>query len=360
MSKNVKLGGGGNLRAFTLVELLVVIAIIGILIALLLPAVQAAREAARRMQCTNHLKQIGLAIHNFHDSQRGLPPLLIDGARVSFFCLIYPYIEQQALYDMLSSTAPAGVDMSDLRMTETDDNLVVSSPGSYIWWSSLTQQQKSAFGSVPIYKCPSRRSSGAAYHDTGTHGRRPPGPQSDYAACADNAHGYYWWFEMVNSRGGSPPLASAFPIPLRMANVTYGTYDTMPAGFTDTMRVVTWSPRDTFSWWQGGTSNQIVVGEKHIQLGKIGDCDWSDGCGWDCSYMTAYYGTQTSLFRYTRDFISRPNDASDWRHGSWHPGVCNFVIGDGSVHGLSVTTPDSVLLRLVDNNNYDGQPVSIR
>ena len=81
-------------RGFTLVELLVVIAIIGILVALLLPAVQAAREAARRIQCTNHLKQIGLAIHNFHDAHKKLPPSRMPCNHGTWASEIWPYLEQ--------------------------------------------------------------------------------------------------------------------------------------------------------------------------------------------------------------------------------------------------------------------------
>ncbi len=93
----------GTRRGFTLVELLVVIAIIGILVALLLPAVQSAREAARRMQCSNNLKQMGLAVHNFHDALNGSPPVHIDepgGSRKgSTWCaVILPYLEQTSLY----------------------------------------------------------------------------------------------------------------------------------------------------------------------------------------------------------------------------------------------------------------------
>jgi len=114
-TRNVKMGGVGNFRAFTLVELLVVIAIIGILIALLLPAVQAAREAARRMQCSNNLKQFGLALHNYHDSLKAFPASRTnlkggdaDGWGTggwSGLLTLFPYMEETSRYQDIIGTA---------------------------------------------------------------------------------------------------------------------------------------------------------------------------------------------------------------------------------------------------------------
>src|SRR5262245_21248983 len=85
--------------AFTLVELLVVIAIIGVLVALLLPAVQSAREAARRAQCTNNLKQIGIAVHNYDDVWKAIPPGCYHGVFGTWVLHILPYMEQQVLHE---------------------------------------------------------------------------------------------------------------------------------------------------------------------------------------------------------------------------------------------------------------------
>ena len=149
MSPAFPSGSGAPRRGFTLIELLVVIAIIAVLIALLLPAVQQAREAARRSQCMNNLKQIGLALHNYHDTHLAFPPGWIGANPVTrahdvngpngfgWGTMVLPYLEQNNLYDQF-----------DFRSSIIDDTL-----GTPTNLSLITTR-------LPVFECPSDSHSG--------------------------------------------------------------------------------------------------------------------------------------------------------------------------------------------------------
>ena len=383
-TKNVKMERGGNFLAFTLVELLVVIAIIGILIALLLPAVQAAREAARRMQCTNHLKQVGLAVHNFHDAQQGLPPSVIRMWRPSFFILILPYLEQQALWDKFTSTR-------DFQGVTTATKYC----SGWGWWNrelsppqtvgDLTDEDRRGYSSVPVYKCPTRRTGVAQAIHGGDNWELldVQGPQADYAFVStrgtminaegvevpDNTAGRSNWWQFANRQEDTGAAGHNQDSPFRIATTVNSTD-------LGQERVTSYSPRDTISRWSDGTSNQICIGEKFFddslngepyQTAKLGTCD--NRTYGDCGILTAWENGAT-VCNVTRTFddtgaggryIGRPKGETypepGTLFGSAHPGVCNFLFGDGSVHGISSTTPHAILRGLSDVS--DGIPRSL-
>jgi hypothetical protein len=338
-----------------LVELLVVIAIIGVLIALLLPAVQAAREAARRSQCINHLKHQGIGIHNFHGTTEGLPPYFIEEYRPGFWVLLLPFIEQQSLYDDITSYSSGTGISQDFRT----------------YWGTLsTPEQKKSHGSVPIIKCPSRRG-GVAYTD---EYRR--GPQTDYApviylrgttpagqTTASNINN--WWSVAFYDRancGSAVNLSRKNNSPFKMAELQVDG------------NLNTWLPPNSFADWIDGTSNQLIVGEKYIPPDYLGKCVENPvtsglvpsdvhpkAVRTDCSgfnlgsehysalacLMHNYAAPVGALVKRAEDVIKLEPTGS-YGFGCYHPGICNFLKGDGSVIPVQNNTADIILLMLAD------------
>ncbi|WP_417378031.1 DUF1559 domain-containing protein [Gimesia sp.] len=287
-------------KGFTLIELLVVIAIIAILVALLLPAVQQAREAARRSTCKNNLKQLGIALHNYHDSHRVFPFATVCGvntaaytgqnhARQSWFHMVLPYVDQAPLYDKLRDGFQSGT-VSDFA----------------------SHPQRSV--KVPVFMCPSDPNSGKIGSQKSTF-------YSNYLLCSGST--------TQGADGTFPKLNGMFfyVSRVRMSDVTDGTSNTIAAGEINLVPDVA-----------GGSSiaDCLTIGDLR---GRIWGTKYVGG-----GTFTTLQGPNTSVpdtvtYGYHRDYapISTTCSSSDNAvyARSRHTGGVHFLLADGAVRFIS-------------------------
>jgi prepilin-type N-terminal cleavage/methylation domain-containing protein/prepilin-type processing-associated H-X9-DG protein len=306
-------------RAFTLIELLVVIAIIAILIGLLLPAVQKVREAAARAKCANNLKQIGLAAHNYHDTNGYLPPAWLGGNQhlgvaidpngwASWAVLILPFVEQDNVYKLWNINLQASA----------------QTPAAY-------QQQLS------VYLCPSRPAPVLSTGDFVT----PGGGLGDYAACfgvdgsGSNSNGAIiptaaMNQSTMNDASGQPVLKPGWKGQLNMLSIT------------------------------DGTSNTFMFGEKHIRpnslRGKNEDRSIYGGQNNSVRRMAGLSPPPDNEARPLRPANDQNTALANSSFGGPHTGVCQFVFVDGSVKPVKTSTDLATLTRLIVRN--DGQVIN--
>jgi len=309
--------------AFTLVELLVVIAIIGILVTLLLPAVQGVRESARRMQCKNNLKQIGAACRSYESARRVLPPIGIgvdadywryDWATSSWGIAILPNLEQGALFDLYDP-------------------------------SLRTYQQAPALlkANLQVMKCPSDDPRELVYLNY------PPSRPWVHNLAGSAATSY-----CANAGGTkeipSSVLDSAYDHPMWMTNPV--SPPGVPEGWAGPMPIILggrYGGSATTAAIRDGTSNTFMFGEHHITPLETADTwdgpghakTWSYGfynSNWSSVYFDSPLNRHTMTQSYCVDTLGHTSYSC--QRGGWganHSGGMNIVMVDGSVHFLADT-----------------------
>lgn len=295
-------------RGFTLIELLVVIAIIAVLIALLVPAVQAVRESANRTQCLNNLKQLGLAIHNYHDTTGFLPPCGISPCHATWAVLLLPYLEQDNAFKQW-----------DLKR------------------SYYVQPETARQAQVEGYYCPSRRIAPHLSSAGDTRGPIPhtPGALGDYAVSMGISHIPGVSFD----QSGAIVLAAVSD----------------PGPLPD-MTITSWRSLTNFEKIRDGLSNTIFVGEKHVPQGIFG-VTYGPGGNWviDTSIYNSDTGAQFRLGSADHPLATSRSEWSNWQFGSSHMNMAvNFLIGDGSVRTIQPSIPGDTLALLIQR--FDNQP----
>ncbi len=282
---------------FTLVELLVVIAIIGVLVALLLPAVQAAREAARRTQCTNNLKQIAIALHNYHDTHRAFPPggwnEANRGNRLAFNAFILPFMEQQAVYDEFNFE----------HNNYTGPNL---NPGLRL---------------IPAYHCPSCRITRGAF-------------AAEYVGGEPTYTTHY--YAIMGPKGVNPISGNRYPeVNPTAQHGGYALSGVLHRNSSTTMGHVT-----------DGTSNTIMVGEISWEAANCFRI-WPRGISGTASgsAKNVEFGINVMPFS--------GNNFNDVSFGSQHPGGANFAVTDGSVRFISETVDMDLYLAAASMNGRE-------